>query len=779
MKKIIGKNILSLAGLLILLLIGLGTAGDSPHSYMSALYLDDSLPDQDIKKENFNIPGLEMTMIWIGRGTFTMGSPKSDADRYENERPHDVTLTQGFWLGKYEVTTGDCKKFVEGRFYRAHSEKVNALFNSTTNERIGNKNWRNIFDNELNRPVVGVSKEDAYAFCRWLTEREHKAGRLSEDYQFGLPTEAQWEYACRAGTSSRFSFGDDYDLLYHYANYADQSTNMENRDRTHDDGYVQTSPVGSFKPNRWDLYDMHGNVSEFCSDLYWKDYQGGKVIDPLGPAILLRDKVLVRGGAWSSPARDTRSDARRAVPAMDSYCDVGFRVVLRRFHTAVMFSLIGADRDWSLIRSGSRSTISHKRLSSAEISKVIHFPDRQSLGFPKARIRGQQRWVDLPARASGKLEVPESVEIKLHVDKISIKSDKDLASLESLKPDDLQAIEFSWEKIGGAALKHIANLTGLREVTINSRKIRDSGLRYLSGLTNLERLDLGGTKIRGPGLDYLKKCPRLRSLVLSDTKLSDDGLQHLLRFNKLQVLRIDSTEVGDLRFLSHFKELRVLDLSHTSVTNSGLAHISTLKNLESLRLKDTSITGDGLKYISDLKGLKDLDLRKTEVNDAGLAHLSRLTSLENLSAGEMWETYDDVDQIHFKEGRGGITDEGLKHLSEMKNLHSLSIGKTDVTGKGFPYLTKLEHLKNLYLQDCRLNDAGLAHIAGLKGIEVVDISGNRVTDTGLNHLLSLPDLKQVVAMETEVTEKGAMNFMEQRKDVKVVLEETFSDQFLR
>jgi len=778
MKKIVGKNMLSLAGLLILLFIGLGTAGNAPNSFMSALYLGDSFVDQDIKKESFNIPDLEMTMIWIEPGKFTMGSPQGDEDRYENEPPHEVTLTQGFWMGKHEVTIKDFRKFVDERFYRAHSEKANALFNSVTNEKIEGKNWRNIFDEDSNMPVVGVSKGDAYAFCKWLTEREHKAGRLSEDYKFELPTEAQWEYACRAGTSSRFSFGDDYGALYHYANYADQSTKFENKDPSHDDGYAQTSPVGSFKPNRWGLYDMHGNVSELCSDLYWKGCQEGEAIDPLGPVILLRDKSLVRGGSWSLPARDTRSAVRRAVPGMDSYIDVGFRVALRRKHTAIMFSLTDANRDWILTISGNRSTISHKRLSSAKISKVIHFPDRQSLGFPKARIQGQQRWVDLPARAYGKLEVPENVEIKLHVDKISIKSDKSLAPLESLKPDDLQAIEISGERIGGAALKHIAKLTGLQEVKINGRKIRDSGLRYLSGLTNLERLDLSNTKIRGPGLDFLKKCPRLHSLVLSDTKLDDDGLQHLMQFNKLQVLRIDSNEVGDLRPLSAFKELKELDLSYTDVTNSELANISTLKNLEFLRLEGTSITGAGLEHISDLKTLKDLDLRKTKVDDDGLAHLSKLTSLEKLSAGEMWMTHDGV-QDHSKKGHKGITDEGLNHLSEMRNLHSLSMGRTGITGKGFSYLTKLKNLKNLYLKDSKLNDAGLAHIAGLKSIEVVDISGTRVTDAGLNHLLNLPNLKKVVAVSTEVTEKGAKDFMEQRERVKVDIEETFSDQFLR
>lgn len=293
MYKIIKKNILSFAGLSIMLLIGLGTAGSSPNSYMSAVYEDDSVVEKDIKKENFTIPGLGMEMVWVKPGKFKMGSPQSDANRYDNERPHDVTLTQGFWLGRNEVTTGDFDKFVEATGHRAHSEMTSELYNSVTGERIRGKNWRNIFDDNSNKPVVGVSKYDAYSFCQWLTEREHKAGRLPEAYIFTLPTEAQWEYACRAGSSTQFSFGDNYSLLYPYANYADRTSKGKNRDRSHDDGYRYAAPVGGLKPNQWGLYDMHGNVYELCADTYWREYQDGEAIDPLGPSGVRRGEYLV------------------------------------------------------------------------------------------------------------------------------------------------------------------------------------------------------------------------------------------------------------------------------------------------------------------------------------------------------------------------------------------------------------------------------------------------------------------------------------------------------
>jgi sulfatase modifying factor 1 len=787
MNKAIKKNILSLVSLTILLLMGLGTALDAPHSYMSAVYEEDSAAGRDIREEGFTIPGLGMEMVCIKPGRFSMGTPERDEDRCEDELPHDVTLTQGFWLGKREVTVGDFKKFVEATGYRAHSEMANALYNSVTKERIGGKNWRNIFGNDLNQPVVGVSKNDAYAFCEWLTGREHKAGRLPEDYTFTLPTEAQWEYACRAESSTRFSFGDSYDELYRYANYADRNTNVKDRDETHDDGYGYAAPVGSFEPNRWGLYDMHGNVSELIADTYWRAYQEGEVIDPLGPAVVRTDSCLIRGGGWSSPPKHARSAARLAVPAMDSYCDIGFRVVLRREYTAIVYCLTGANGDWSLITKGDTSRISHKQLSSAKISNVIHFPDRRSLGFPKARIQGKEmRWVDLPVRATGKLEVPEGVEVKLHVPQVNIKSDADLAPLESLKPDDLQAIELSEGKMGSAALKHIANLTGLREVQINSRRVRDSGLKFLSALPYLERLELGGTKIRGPGLDYLRRCNRLHYLGLGGTKLDNAGLEHMAKLRQLRVLKVGHTKLGGddhgyLKPISDLKELRELDLSGTSVTNAELVHLSGLRNLEDLCLAETPITGEGLKHLANVESLRALDLRRTAVGDTGLGHLARLTNLEKLSAGEMREislyAYEDSAEIDRDDGNPRITDEGLRHLSEMKNLEILRLSGTNITGKGFSYLTGLKDLRFLGLKDCQLNDAGLAHIAKLKGLEEIDISGNMVTDSGLAHLLGASNLKRVVAVGTQVTERAAEDFMKQTKDVEVILEESLDEEF--
>jgi formylglycine-generating enzyme required for sulfatase activity len=228
---------------------------------------------------------------WIPPGAFTMGSPGSEEDRYDDEGPQtQVTITRGFWLGRYEVTQGEYGAVMAGN--------------------------PSYFGGDTNRPVEQVSWYDATNYCATLTERERAAGRLPAGYVYRLPTEAEWEYACRAGTATRFSYGDDpgYAQLGNYAWY------WNNSDRT-------THAVGLKFPNPWGLYDTHGNVWEWCLDWYGT-YPGGSVIDPKGPDT--GSFRVFRGSCWGDGGRDLRSAERS-----DNYAEpfgrnpkIGFRAVL-------------------------------------------------------------------------------------------------------------------------------------------------------------------------------------------------------------------------------------------------------------------------------------------------------------------------------------------------------------------------------------------------------------------------------------------------------------------
>lgn len=231
----------------------------------------------------------DTNLVFIQPGTFTMGSPANEVDRDSDEGPQtQVNLTRGFWMGKYEVTQAEYQAIIGS-----------------------NPSW---FNDDLNRPVESVSWYDAANYCFKLSASERAAGRLPSGYVYRLPTEAEWEYAARAGTTTRFSFGDDlgYLNLENYAWYADNSGNT-------------THPVGQKLANAWGLHDMYGNVRESCLDWYGK-YPGGSVTDPKGTSS--GSGRVSRGGRWLGLARYCRSADRYGDdPAIWSE-DFGFRVVL-------------------------------------------------------------------------------------------------------------------------------------------------------------------------------------------------------------------------------------------------------------------------------------------------------------------------------------------------------------------------------------------------------------------------------------------------------------------
>jgi sulfatase modifying factor 1 len=265
-----------------------------PTAELVAAYKEASIEAN--KGENFTIPDLSLELIWVKPGTFMMGSPVSEADRDDDESQHQVTLTKGFYLGKYEVTQAQWKR----------------VMGSNPSKYKG-----------ADRPVEMVTWNDAVEFCKKLTEMEKKAGRLPAGWKYVLPTEAQWEYACRAGTRSAYSFGGVSGELYRYANYADRNTDYDWSDKSHDDGFENTSPVGNYPANPWGFHDMHGNVYEWCAD--WHDtYPSGSVTNPEGPAS--GSTRVPRGGSWLNDGTNLRSAKRSGdTPSYRNYT-LGFRV---------------------------------------------------------------------------------------------------------------------------------------------------------------------------------------------------------------------------------------------------------------------------------------------------------------------------------------------------------------------------------------------------------------------------------------------------------------------
>lgn len=261
-----------------------------------------------------NDAGIEYVFRWCPPGEFTMGSSFEEwyESRYPypfNEPRHQVRLTRGFWLLETPVTVRMYRKFAEETGHDS-GKGLNGLggFGWRDGKIVQSEDidWTNPgFPQTDDHPAVCVTWEDAVSFCRWLSERLKRT--------VTLPTEAQWEYAARAGTETVFFFGDDPEEMVHYGNVID-GTFREKAGLPPSpgipefrDGFFFTSPVRSFKPNPWGLYDLYGNVFESCLDWYG-EYPTESVTDPVGPSV--GQYRTNRGGSWDFLIRSARSGAR-------------------------------------------------------------------------------------------------------------------------------------------------------------------------------------------------------------------------------------------------------------------------------------------------------------------------------------------------------------------------------------------------------------------------------------------------------------------------------------
>ncbi|HOX57550.1 MAG TPA: formylglycine-generating enzyme family protein [Candidatus Paceibacterota bacterium] len=251
-------------------------------------------------------------MVWIAPGSFVMGSPTNEVLRLANELQHTVTLTKGFYMGKHEVTQGDYLELIGSNPSRF-----------TTQDFHGNP-----IDPDLSRPVEQVSWNDATNYCGLLTSREQAAGRVPANWVYRLPSEAEWEYACRAETTNAFHFGSaihggmaNFQTRYEY----DAASGDIHIPNPAIPWLARTTTAGSYLPNAWGLHDLHGNVHEWCQD-WFGSYPEGNAIDPQGPPS--GSGRVFRGGSWDYWGRFCRSASRYSLAPYRSYDYIGFRVVL-------------------------------------------------------------------------------------------------------------------------------------------------------------------------------------------------------------------------------------------------------------------------------------------------------------------------------------------------------------------------------------------------------------------------------------------------------------------
>jgi formylglycine-generating enzyme required for sulfatase activity len=260
---------------------------------------------------------VSMELMRVPAGEFVLGDPEGCADEWPLTR---VRMDKPFWMGRFEVTNEQYR-----RFDPSHDSRYVSQLNKDQYER-------GYPLNGPQQPVVRVSWQQAMAFCRWLSQQtgEH----------FTLPTEAQWEYACRAGTATPFFYGDLDTDFSGFANLADatvkglvrgDSPDWVPKDPRFNDGALVTAKVGRYQPNAWGLYDLHGNVSEWTRTTYqpypYADDGRDDGSDPPVPPLSKGGRKVVRGGSWYDRPLRGRSAFRLSYSAWQGVYNVGFRVV--------------------------------------------------------------------------------------------------------------------------------------------------------------------------------------------------------------------------------------------------------------------------------------------------------------------------------------------------------------------------------------------------------------------------------------------------------------------
>ena len=319
--------------------------------------------DQWVRYKGLSSPSktgpAKMELQLVPPGEFMMGSRES-ADEimkafshlkglkrefFTDAPQHRVQISQPIWFGRYEVTVGQFKQFVDKTGYKTDAERDGEGgwgYNTETKKQEGRKpeyNWKNTgFDQSDRHPVVNVSWNDAIAFCNWLsresglTERyKLDSGAIQSGNGFRLPTEAEWEFTCRAGTTTRYHHGDDPEQLVKSGNTWDSSTKEKFPTYINclnaSDRYPFSSAVGQFRSNAFGICDMHGNAWEWCGDWYDKEYYGrSPQRDPSGPSS--GSSRVLRGGGWLYDSKVCRSACRGYDEPSGRYSSTGFRVVL-------------------------------------------------------------------------------------------------------------------------------------------------------------------------------------------------------------------------------------------------------------------------------------------------------------------------------------------------------------------------------------------------------------------------------------------------------------------
>jgi serine/threonine protein kinase/formylglycine-generating enzyme required for sulfatase activity len=514
------------------------TAHDSPPVYTNAL-------------------GMEFALVptgkaWLGGGGGTVGDK-------------EVEFQDDFYLGVYEVTQEEW-------------EKVMAVNNSYFSHHRDFNNGGAVKDMpaaELKRfPVDTVNWEDAQAFLLNLNLREKESG-----WVYRLPTEDEWEYACRGGpmidnAESAFDF---------YLERPSTQLLPDQANCSHAQALNRTCKVGGYRPNRLGLFDMHGNVMEWCHDALPPDPENPNA----GP------RRVLRGGCWSLIADFARAGRTGGTDGSFRHNERGLRVARVR----------AADPD---------------RRAAKWVLSVG--------GTIAVETNGDVRWITAVA------ELPPE-RFRVREVKLGYNRQVTEASLEPLDElTGLKQLYLERAAVSGVGLAGLGGLQSVEKLELGGAGVTDEGLQAIAGLQNLRILNLRDVRATDAGIKALARMQGLKALVLSRVPVTDAGVNELVVLRGLTALRLDGTAItdqclGDVGALAELSELR---LDSTRVTSAGLKELAGLEKLRTLGLRDTAVTDEGLESLLGCRSLTFLDLDDDRVSDAGLLKLSKIATLSRL-----------------------------------------------------------------------------------------------------------------------------------------------------
>ncbi len=669
------------------------------------------------------------------------GKDHTDFNTADDERPvHAVVITRPFYLATTEVNVGQFRKFVQATGYKTTAQQA-ALgavgWDPTppagqpqhigTFRDGGGFNWQNPgFPQQDDHPVTCVSYADAKAFCRWLGEQERATYRL--------PTEAEWEYAARAGTTTWFSFGNVYrGQIQKFANIGNVELERAFPDRVRRqwlidierdpaDQHVFTAPVASYQANPWGLFDLYGNVWEWCEDRYldtaYTPYQRvghqelrKRAVDPLNEEAGGSDGDwrVIRGGSWFNAPVQCRSSIRGYFEAVDAACYLGFRVA-REAPTEM-------------------ATAARERFERSETAQAT-----------LRRLAG-----GLKERRDGRLTVG------LRHDLLTEELFAALADLD--EPVDL--ILNGEGRLKGADITALAKVKSLTGLTLSGTgaELADDDFAVLAQHPELEELQITGSpQLTNRLLAHLQNLDRLESLQLEGAKIDDAGLMALPRLAKLKTLYLNGTGSTGL-VLERFATSPLERVGFSQLSDAGAEYLARFSTLRDVSLSGSPLTGKGLALVAGLPQLNRLDLTGCrELQDADFAVLSRLYDLRsvglgNTAAGDLAAAglleLNNLSDLRL--GSQQLTDAGIRQLCGIVSLNSLAIQPeaTAVTDAAFTDLWRLVNLVNLDIQAPQITGAGLAPLQELPKLETLSLNGPNVADAALRHAARSPFLKQL------------------------------------